>query len=62
MYAGKIRFERRSAAAQYEGGVHGLHSLVIMLPIYTKWPKNTVQYVPNYDKFLIDQFVQLWLL
>jgi len=26
MYAGKVRFELRSAAAQKEGGVHGLHS------------------------------------
>eukprot|EP00127_Corallochytrium_limacisporum_P001366 Clim_evm5s54 gene=Clim_evmTU5s54 len=26
MYAGDVRFEQRSPAAQYEGGVHGLHS------------------------------------
>merc|ERR1712187_277009 len=26
LYSGKLRFELRSAAAQREGGVHGLHS------------------------------------
>merc|ERR1712118_348508 len=26
LYAGELRFELRSAAAQREGGVHGLHS------------------------------------
>ncbi|KAG1109226.1 hypothetical protein G6F42_015723 [Rhizopus arrhizus] len=26
VYAGKVRFEKRTAAAQMEGGVHGLHS------------------------------------
>jgi IMP dehydrogenase len=26
VYAGKVRFEKRTAAAQLEGGVHGLHS------------------------------------
>ena len=25
MYTGELRFERRSNAAQVEGGVHGLH-------------------------------------
>lgn len=29
MYSGEMKFERRSPAAQVEGGVHGLYSWVL---------------------------------
>merc|ERR1712019_94936 len=37
LYAGQLRFELRSAAAQKEGGVHGLHSFERKLFFGLSW-------------------------
>jgi len=38
MYAGEVKFEKRSQSSQIEGGVHGLHSLVITIHyIFVPW-------------------------